>query len=106
MPTRRRDESARGDQVCPIEGRAGFLFRTHPGRELLAGEHVELGGDAEDHGLLEMIGGERVDMAVDEPRQQRPAFAFDDRSSLGNRRDGSNPADPSIGDQNVGSGKA
>ena len=63
----------------------GFLLRPHRGRELVVGEHVQLGGDAEDGRLLEVAGKERMDMTIDEAGEKRLALAVDHLRSRGHR---------------------
>ena len=71
VPAGGRDQRPGRTQVGAAVGLPRRLLRPHPGRERLVGEHVQLERHAEDDRLLEMIGRERVGVAIDQPGEQR-----------------------------------
>src|SRR6202040_3934073 len=63
-----------GAQVGLVEASAGDLVGLHFRGPPRVGEHVELGGDAEDQRVPQRV-AQAVGMRVDQTRQQRPAGA-------------------------------
>jgi hypothetical protein len=82
MSAGRRGERAGRNEVGTVPRAPGRLLGAHPGGELVVGEHVELGRDAKDGRLAQVLGRERVRVCVDQPGQQGLPLPVDDLRSF------------------------
>ena len=97
-----RDQGPGRTQVGTAGRLPRRLFRPHPSRECLVGEHVQLQRHAEDDRLLELVGCERMGMAIDQAGNQRLALPLDDLRICGNRNFRLGPSDAVVPDDDRG----